>query len=349
VSAAPEPTGAALPQVRFATGTTVKDLDWYRRWLHVAESAGFEMITVGDSQSLWADPFVSMAFAAEVTTRPQIALTVSNPQTRHPAVVASSLVALQQLSGGRIRYGISSGDSALRNIGVKPASVARLEEFGVAVKRLCAGQTAAYEGQELKLRWAHHDTPLWLAAEGPRTQFLAGQIADGVVLSNALDAEVLSLARANIAAGAEVAGRRVEDIEIWCMAAMSPATTEAEGIDRVRYLLAGTANHVYRFHTDGKGLPERYREPIAELQRRYDSTAHATPERADANARLVEELGLVEFLAGRSVIAGPPERRIERIREVAAMGATNLIVSQFVDDQLDFMEEFASEIAPAFR
>src|SRR5690554_4781203 len=88
------PTDSPQPQVRFATGTTVKDFDWYRRWLHVAEAAGFEMITVGDSQSLWADPFVAMAFAAEITTRPQIALTVSNPQTRHPAVVASSLVAL---------------------------------------------------------------------------------------------------------------------------------------------------------------------------------------------------------------------------------------------------------------
>ena len=56
----------------------------------------------------------------------------------------------------------------------------------------------------------------------------------------------------------------------------------------------------------------------------------------------------LEFLARRSVIAGPAERRIERIREVAAAGATNLIVSQFVDDQLAFMDEFAAEIAPAF-
>jgi 5,10-methylenetetrahydromethanopterin reductase len=341
-------TSAAAPRVRFATGTTVKDFDWYREWLRVAERARFEMITVGDSQSLWADPFVAMAFAAEVTTEPNIAVTVSNPQTRHPAVVASSLVALQQLSGGRIRYGMSSGDSALRNIGVAPATLVRLRDFGVAVRELCAGRAAHYEGQELVLRWGHHETPLWMAAEGPRTQFLAGQIADGVILSNALDRDVLRAAKENIGAGAAAAGRRLDDIEIWCMAAMSPAPTEEEGIARLRYLLAGTANHVYRFHTDGKAVPEQHLDAIAELQRRYDSTAHATPERAAANADLVEELGLVEFLAARSVIAGPPERRIERIREVAAAGATNLIVSQFVDDQLAFMDEFAAEITPAF-
>jgi alkanesulfonate monooxygenase SsuD/methylene tetrahydromethanopterin reductase-like flavin-dependent oxidoreductase (luciferase family) len=169
-------------------------------------------------------------------------------------------------------------------------------------------------------------------------QRLAGEIADGVILSNALDADVLAAARWTVAA----------DIEVWCMVACCPAPTEEEGVRKLRFQLAGTANHVYRFHMDGKALPEEHRAQITELQRRYDSSAHATPGRAEANGRLVEELGLVDFLAGRSVIAGPPERCIERIREIAALGATNLIVSQFVDDQLAFMRDFAEQIRPAF-
>jgi 5,10-methylenetetrahydromethanopterin reductase len=337
-------------RVRFGTGTTVKDFDDYRRWLEVGEQAGcFELLTTGDSQSLWADPFVSLAVAAERTARPRLGITVSNPMTRHPAVVASSLVALQRLSGGRMFYALSSGDSALRNIGVRPARVAELEEFGLAVKALCAGRTAIWKGNELVLRWGSYPVPLWMGAEGPRTQFLAGQIADGVVLSNALDADVLALARANLAAGAESVGRSIDDIEIWCMAAMCLAGSEDEGITKLESQLAGTANHVYRFHMDGKGLPDEYREAITTLTHRYDSSVHATPDRAAANAQLVRELGLVDFLARRSVIAGPPERCVERIREVAAAGATNLIVSQFVNDPLEFMQIFADRIAPAFR
>jgi 5,10-methylenetetrahydromethanopterin reductase len=337
-------------KIRFGTGTTVKDFDDYHRWLEVGERAGcFELLTTGDSQSLWADPFVSLAVAAERTTRPRLGITVSNPMTRHPAVVASSLVALQRLSGGRMIYALSSGDSALRNIGVRPARVAELEEFGVAVKALCAGRNAIWKGNELVLRWGSYPVPLWMGAEGPRTQYLAGQIADGVVLSNALDAEVMALARANLAAGAESVGRSIDDIEIWCMAAMSLAGSEEEGVARLESQLAGTANHVYRFHMDGKGLPAQYRDAITTLKDRYDSSVHATPDRAAANARLVRELGLVDFLARRSVIAGPPERCVERIREVAAAGATNLIVSQFVNDPLEFMEIFAERIAPAFR
>jgi 5,10-methylenetetrahydromethanopterin reductase len=336
--------------IRFGTGTTVKDFDDYHRWLQVGEQAGcFELLTTGDSQSLWADPFVSLAVAAERTTRPRLGITVSNPMTRHPAVVASALVALQRLSGGRVFYGLSSGDSALRNIGVRPARVAELEEFGLAVKALCAGRTARWKGNELVLRWGSYPVPLWMGAEGPRTQYLAGQIADGVVLSNALDADALTLARANVAAGAAAAGRSIDDIEIWCMAAMCLADSEEEGIAKLESQLAGTANHVYRFHTDGKGLPDEYRQAVATLMERYDSSVHATPERAMANAQLVRELDLVDFLARRSVIAGPPERCVERIREVAALGATNLIVSQFVNDPLEFMEIFADQIAPAFR
>ena len=340
---------AGRGRVRFGTGTTVKDFDDYHRWLEVGERAGcFELLTTGDSQSLWADPFVSLAVAAERTVRPRLGITVSNPMTRHPAVVASSLVALQRLSGGRVFYALSSGDSALRNIGVRPARVAELEEFGLAVKALCAGRTAIWKGNELVLRWGSYPVPLWMGAEGPRTQYLAGQIADGVVLSNALDSDVLALTRANLAAGAESVGRSIDDIEIWCMAAMCLADSEEEGVARLESQLAGTANHVYRFHMDGKGLPDEYRQAVTTLKHRYDSSVHATPERAAANASLVRELGLVDFLARRSVIAGPPQRCVERIREVAAVGATNLIVSQFVNDPLEFMEIFAERIAPAF-
>ena len=46
-------------------------------------------------------------------------------------------------------------------------------------------------------------------------------------------------------------------------------------------------------------------------------------------------------------MAGPPERWVERFREIEALGITNLIVSQFVDDQLSFMRDFATHVMPA--
>jgi 5,10-methylenetetrahydromethanopterin reductase len=337
------------PTIPFGTGTTVKRFDDYRRWLRVAEDAGcFELLTTGDSQSLWADPFVSMTVAALHTTRPRLAITVSNPVTRHPAVTASAAMAVQQLAGGRFAYGISSGDSALRNIGEAPATVAEVGDYVRAVQDLTAGRTATWRGHELALHWNHAPVPVWMAAEGPRTQRLAGAVADGVILSNSLTREAIERATSRIAEGAREAGRSVDDIEIWWMANLVPAPTEAEGIASIRAILAGTANHVFRFTMEDKGVPDELKPRLAALQREYDSRHHASPATAHANAELVDRYGLTEWLAAQSTIAGPVERCIERLTEVAEAGATRLLLAQFVPDPIEFMTTFAEEIAPHF-
>ena len=104
------------------------------------------------------------------------------------------------------------------------------------------------------------------------------------------------------------------------MANVVPAETEAEGIDQVRSVLAGTANHVFRFTLDGKGLPDELIPKVKELKQRYDSSHHASPETAAHNAALVDELGLTSWLAKQSTIAGPIEHCIERLHEVAEAG-----------------------------
>ena len=220
--------------LRFGTGTTARSFDEYARWLDVAEGSGFDLLTCGDSQSLWAECFSMMMFAACHTTAPDLAITVSNPMTRHPAVTASACASVQQVAEGRFRYGISSGDSALRNIGVSPANVATIEAYATCVKIMTAGGQASWDGAPQTLHWLDRPTPtpVWIAAEGPRTQRMAGRIADGVVLSNSLTPERLSIAMENLALGAADAGRDVDDIEIWHMCNLLFAPTEEEGIHR---------------------------------------------------------------------------------------------------------------------
>ncbi len=336
------------PRIQFGTGTTVRDFAAYREWLRVAEDCGYDLLTTGDSQSLWADPFVSMAVAAQQTSRPRLAITVSNPMTRHPAVVASSCTALQQLSGDRFVYGISSGDSALRNIGVRPSRVDELAEFVTCVQAMCDGQPATYRGAPQELRWDHRPTPVWIAAEGPRMLELAGRIAQGVVLSNSLTREAMERNLGHLRRGVDSAGRSMDELEIWCMANVVPAPTEAAGIAQIRSVLAGTANHVFRFTLEGKGLPDELKPRIEELKRRYDSRHHASPATAAHNADLVDELGLTAYLAQQSTIAGPIERCIERLHEVAEAGVHRVIVAQFVADPIDFMTTFAAKVLPRF-
>jgi 5,10-methylenetetrahydromethanopterin reductase len=337
--------------MRFGTGTTVRDFAAYRRWLEVAEPAGFDLLTTGDSQSLWADCYASMTFAATLTSRPGLAVTVSNPMTRHPAVAASAAAAVQQVSGGRFRLGLASGDSALRNIGVRPSTVAELEAYAVAVRELTAGRPCTWQGQELELHWLGSPTrvPIWLAAEGPATQRLAGRIADGVVLSNCLTAERLGAAMAHIAEGAAEVGRSPDEVEVWCMCNLVFAPTEDEGIDSIASVLAGTANHVFRFTLEGKGIPEDLKGRVRGLMGEYQSRFHAQPGTANPNNALIKKYGLRDYLAAQGTVAGPPAHCVDRLREVEAAGVRNVVLSQFVDEPLTWMRVCAEEVLPAFR
>ena len=50
---------AGTRKIRFGTGTTVQGFRVrMASGLRVAEDCGYELLTTGDSQSLWADPFV---------------------------------------------------------------------------------------------------------------------------------------------------------------------------------------------------------------------------------------------------------------------------------------------------
>ncbi len=337
--------------MRFGTGTTVRRFDEYRRWLQTAESTGFDLLTCGDSQSLWAECYSLMTFAASVTAAPSLAITVTNPATRHPAVAASAAASVQQVSGGRFRVGLASGDSALRNIGVPPATVAELERYALALKGLTAGSTVRWGDTDLALHWLEDPVPVpvWLAAEGPRTQRLAGRIADGVVLSNCLTRERMDAAMKHVALGAADAGRSVDDIEVWCMCNLVFAPTEDEALDAISSVLAGTANHVFRFTLEGKGVPEDVKERLGGLMGEYQSRHHAQPGASNPNNALLAKYGLRDWLARQGTIAGPPSHCVERLHEVAAIGATNLILSQFVDDPLQWMQTFGDKVLPAFR
>jgi len=341
---------ATPPKMRFGTGTTVRNFDAYRKWLITAEAAGFDMLTTGDSQSLWADCFSVMSLAAELTTTPDLAISVSNPMTRHPAVSASASASVQQISNGRFRLGLASGDSALRNIGVRAAKVREIEDYARAVQQATSGGPASWEGTTFSLHWLEDPTPVpvWIAAEGPRMQRMAGRVADGVILSNCLTPERLEIALANIGDGAAEAGRSMDDIEIWHMVNLIFAASEEEGVDSIRSVLAGTANHVYRFTLEGKGLPDELHEPMTAMMGEYQSRHHAHPGTSNPNETLVDRYGLKDYLSRLGTIAGPPDWCAHRIREVGGYGATNLIVSQFVADQEQWMRTFADEVRPAF-
>src|ERR1700737_5563711 len=83
-----------------------------------AEELGYARAWFYDTQLLNADMFVAMGAAAGQTSRIRLAPGVLIPSNRLAPVAASALASLNALAPGRIDFGISTGFTARRTMGL---------------------------------------------------------------------------------------------------------------------------------------------------------------------------------------------------------------------------------------
>ena len=95
----------------------------------IYEDAGLDGLLFFDTQNLAPEVYTSLTAIALQTCRIKLGTGVTNPKTRHAAVTASTIAALDQLSGGRTYLGLGRGDSALAHIGYKPSKVSDFESY----------------------------------------------------------------------------------------------------------------------------------------------------------------------------------------------------------------------------
>jgi 5,10-methylenetetrahydromethanopterin reductase len=313
------------------------------------ESLGFDLIGYGDTQNLIPDCYVVMTAMALATQRLRIGPTVSNPVTRHPAVTASAMSGLQELSGGRAFLGIATGDSALVNLGAKPATLAELEAYCHAVRGLCAGGTVVWRGHAMRLQFEPRPVPIWIAAEGPRSQALAGRIADGAIFANGITREVVEDNLRRVREGAVAAGRDPDAIECWFLVKPCFAESEERAWRDFAWTLSASANHAFRFSFDGKFVPPEHEAGLRRLMAGYASHQHNRSGDGNPNARIVIENDLTEFLGRRFLLAGSAKRIAERIEELASWGASNLILTILLGDPREYADRLAREVIAPLR
>jgi hypothetical protein len=73
-----------------------------------AEDVGFDRLGISDVV-FWHDCFMLLGLVAQSTTRIELGPMVTNPYSRHPAVLAGIAATLHDVSGGRAFMGIGAG------------------------------------------------------------------------------------------------------------------------------------------------------------------------------------------------------------------------------------------------
>jgi len=173
-----------------------------------AERLGYDYCLVAD-EGFHPDVYACLGAVARVTDRITLGV-LTNGYTRHPAVTATAAATVNELSGGRFVVVMLAGGSMVLN----PMGIDRERPFQVvadaieAIKRLWTGDEVTWHGETCRLQRAQlglgsQDIPIWVASRGPRLLKLAGEQADGVVLTVKpdLDAALGIVDSAAVAAG----------------------------------------------------------------------------------------------------------------------------------------------------
>ncbi len=156
-----------------------------------AEAAGFAGIWFAEN-AFTRGILPAAAACAVATKRLQINAGVFNPFSRHPTMMAMEIGALDELSDGRATLGIGAGiASATAKLGISAEKpLPALRDSIAIVRGLLRGEEVdhtgtAFSARKVKLDYTpRRDIPILLAGRGDLTARLAGEAADGLIISN---------------------------------------------------------------------------------------------------------------------------------------------------------------------
>ncbi len=311
-----------------------------------AERYGYDMIGIADTPGNAMDPWIAAALAAERVRRARIALCVTNLESRAPAVSAAAIASLDLLAPGRAVLGIGAGHSGTSNIGLARTKGAGEIAEGVAlIRRLLRGEAVAGPSGQAAMPWVKTPSPVFMAASGPHTLRAAGRTADGAFVNFGLLEENLRASEGRVRDGAAKAGRDPDAVELWQIAGLDCTEDGAAARRKIGAILAFMAGgYILAGDLAERGVPAELHGAVAELRRRYSTRP------GEADARLVDELGLFDYLSRRFAIYGTPEECAAQLARAAAAGLRRVMFTVSVAaDPLRTVELFGATVLPRFR
>ena len=242
--------------MRILTTLPQNDLNDVPAAAAAAESAGFDGAITMENRH---EPFLALAVAATASTRLQLGTAVAIAFPRSPMVVASACWDLQSASRGRFALGI--GPQIRPHIEKRfstpwTAPVPRLREYVHALRAIWrsweTGGRLRFEGEHYTFTLMTPNftpastgqpmVPVTIAAVGPHSLRLSGEVADGVRLHGFCTRRYLEeVCMPRIAEGMARTGRKRESFEVTGGGFVATGATDeevAKAVEWVRYRVA---------------------------------------------------------------------------------------------------------------
>ncbi len=309
------------PVLRFEAeitpGMTARELVELAR---LAEAAGFDRLGISDVL-LWPDCFVLLGLAAAATERIALGPMVTNPYSRHPAVLAGAIATLQDASDGRAFLGIGVG-AGLETIGeTYPRPVRRLRESVALIRGLLAGEEVTLAGETLQIDRGRmtgpvSPVPIAIGSRSEQVIRLAGEIAETALVGGRyLSPAIAAHYRGWLAEGAARAGRDPSAIEVAPRLTLCIARDGDRARQSVKRYVAHYVDLIRPAELDlDPAWLARVRAALARSSGWYFSVdRHDDPE--------IDTL-IDDGLVRRFAIAGTAEECVPQLRAALALGFT---------------------------
>jgi len=279
----------------------------------LAEDVGFDSIWITDHYNN-RDVYSTLAILALLTTKASLGTGVTNPFTRNPAITASSIASINELSGGRAILGLGPGDKATFDaMGIEmDKPLTRVKDAVFAIRALLQRErleAAGFHGAQLA--FSPGTIPIYMGAQGPKMLELAGAVADGVLI-NASHPEDFRYALPLIQAGARNAGRQAKDVSVCAYTSFSADKDSARAVKEakkvVAFIVAGSPATVLERH----GIKMEEADQIGKAISKGDF----------GTAMGAVTLPMIEAFS----VAGVPESCRSRIDELLQTGVNQVIV-----------------------
>ncbi|MDE0812772.1 MAG: LLM class flavin-dependent oxidoreductase [Alphaproteobacteria bacterium] len=330
-----------------------------------AENLGYDFCWISDSPLIRSNPWAVMALAAHQTQTIRLGTGLAIPGLRLAPVAANGIATINRLAPGRTFLGVGTGNTAMRTMGQKPATIKAFAEYIRVVRALIRGEEADYtlDGithpirmQNLELRYVdvEHDIPIHVGGFGPRAQALAGELGDGLI-SGIPRGGTIPQALANAKKGADKAGRTLDNFEMTVLANLV-MLEPGETLDSQRVVaecgssIMANVHYLVDWVKETGNAPPDYVMPIWDEYMAFHQSRDADRAHQQLHASHYSYLDPDEarFVTPEMIrtfcIAGQPDEIIERLHELEAEGLNAINFSFPLERQYRMIEDFATRV-----
>jgi len=183
---------------------------------------------------------------------------------------------------------------------------------------------------------------VFLAASHPKPLQVAGRVAEGVFVNYGLGADNIRESHASIFADAKLSDRAADDLEVWQVAALDCHEDRDLARNKVGAMLAFLAGYVIgNNRLERRGVPEALRAQLLQLH------AHYSTRPGEADIKLIQELGLFDYLSRRLAICGNPQDCLGQALAAKSAGAERLMLTvSLASDPVRTVELFGEHVLP---